>query len=89
MRVNLKKWANCASVRVPAAVMEAASLRIDDTVDVRAEGDRIVIELVKEPEFDLAQLLDRITPDNLHDEVDFGPAIGKEALCTRHGGEST
>jgi antitoxin MazE len=80
MRVNVKKWGNSASVRIPAAVMEAASLRVDDTVDIRAEGDRIVIELVKEAEFDLAELLDRITPENLHREADFGPAVGKEAF---------
>jgi antitoxin MazE len=80
MRVNVKKWGNSASVRIPAAVMEAAHLRIDDTVEVRAEGERIIIELVQEPEYDLAQLIDRIAPDNRHAEVDFGSPVGKEAL---------
>jgi antitoxin MazE len=78
MRVFVKKWGNSASVRIPASVMEAASLRLDEAVDVREEGGRIVIEPVRPNEFDLAQLLAGITPDNLHAEVGFGPAAGKE-----------
>jgi antitoxin MazE len=80
MRVNVKKWGNSASVRIPAAIMEAARLSLDDTVDVREEGGRIIIEPVREKEYDLAQLLAGITPENLHAEVSFGPAIGREAL---------
>lgn len=78
MRVFVKKWGNSASVRIPASVMAAASLRLDEAVDVREEGGRIVIEPVRPSEFDLAQLLAGITPDNLHAEVGFGPAAGKE-----------
>ncbi len=80
MRVNVKKWGNSAAVRIPSAVMDAADFRIDDTVDVRAEGGKIVIELVRETDYDLDQLLDRITPENLHGSIDFGGPVGKEAL---------
>lgn len=80
MRVIVKKWGNSASVRIPAAIMDAAHLRLDETVDVREEGGRIVIEPVRPSEYDLAQLLARITPENLHADVDFGPAVGKEAF---------
>ncbi len=80
MRVNVKKWGNSTAVRIPSAVMDAADFRIDDTVDVRAEGGKIVIELVRETDYDLDQLLDRITPENLHGSIDFGGPVGKEAL---------
>ena len=80
MRVVVKKWGNSASVRIPAAIMEAAHLSLDDTVDVREESGRIVIEPVHGKDYDLAQLLDGITPENLHAEVSFGPAVGKEAF---------
>ncbi|EHP44236.1 transcriptional regulator AbrB [Cupriavidus basilensis OR16] len=80
MRVIVKKWGNSASVRIPAAIMEAASLSLDETVDVREEDGRIVIEPIRHSEYDLAQLLAGITPDNLHDEASFGPAVGKEAF---------
>ena len=80
MRVVVKKWGNSASVRIPAAIMEAASLSLDQTVDVREEGGRIVIERVPQSEYDLARLLAGITSENLHAEVSFGPAVGNEAF---------
>ena len=80
MRVTVKKWGNSASVRIPAAVMEAAQLSLDETVDVREEGGRIVIEPVRPKEFDLEQLLAGITAENQHAEIDLGAPMGKEAL---------
>ena len=80
MQVLVKKWGNSASVRIPAAVMEAAKLSLDQPVDVREEGGRVVIEPVREPAFALGDLLAGITDDNLHEEVDFGPPVGKERL---------
>ncbi|MGL4686087.1 MAG: AbrB/MazE/SpoVT family DNA-binding domain-containing protein [Commensalibacter sp.] len=78
MRVFIKKWGNSASVRIPASVMAAANLSIDTKVDIREESGRIIIEPVQEDE--LAMLVADITPDNLHNEVDFGPALGKEVF---------
>jgi len=80
MRVVVKKWGNSASIRIPATVLKAARIEIDDPVDVREEQGRIVIERLHPASYDLAQLLERITPDNLHEEVDFGPPVGRERL---------
>ncbi|WP_462322987.1 AbrB/MazE/SpoVT family DNA-binding domain-containing protein [Halochromatium sp.] len=80
MRVTVKKWGNSASVRIPAAVMEAAHLTLDEVVDIREEGGTIVIEPVRPRGYDLAELLAGITPENLHAEADFGGRVGKEVL---------
>ena len=80
MRVIVKKWGNSASVRIPAAIMQAANLSLDETVDVREEAGRIVIEPVSPAKFHLARLLAGITKKNLHTEISFGPAVGKERL---------
>jgi antitoxin MazE len=80
MRAVVKKWGNSASVRIPAAVMQAAQLELDEPVDVREEGGRIVIEPLQRKEYRLTELLNAITPANLHREVDFGGPVGKEAL---------
>lgn len=80
MRVTVKKWGNSASVRIPAAIMEAAHLTLDEVVDIREEGGNIVIEPIRPRGYDLAELLAGITPENLHAEVDFGGPEGKEAL---------
>jgi antitoxin MazE len=71
MRTVVKKWGNSAYVRIPAAVMHAANLELNDAVDVREESGRIVIEPIR-GEYDLDALLKRITRKNLHEEVEFG-----------------
>ncbi len=80
MRVMIKKWGNSASVRIPAAVMNAADIRLDQPVDVREEQGRIIIEPVREPEYDLAALVAGSTDENRHEEVYFGPPTGKEVM---------
>lgn len=80
MQAVVKKWGNSASVRIPAAIMEAAQLSLDQTVDIREEGGRVIIERIKVPSYDLNSLLAGITDENLHPEVDFGPPVGEEGL---------
>jgi len=79
MRAKIKKWGNSASVRIPAVVLKAANLRLDEPVDVREESGRIVIEPARRKEYDVAELVKGITRGNLHEEVDFGSPAGKEA----------
>ena len=78
MKVVVKKWGNSASVRIPAAVMQAAHLDLDDPVDVREESGRVVIEPIERKEYKLDDLVRRITRENLHKEVDFGGPVGNE-----------
>jgi antitoxin MazE len=80
MRTVVKKWGNSASVRIPAAVMQAAHLSLDEAVDVREESGRIVIEPAQRKEYDLAELVKQITVENFYDEADFGRPVGKEVL---------
>lgn len=79
MRIQVKKWGNSASVRIPASVMAAASLRIDQAVEVREEGGRVIIEPISGPSYDLDELLARMTPETFPEEVDFGGPLGGEA----------
>jgi antitoxin MazE len=78
MRATVRKWGNSASVRIPATVMTAAKLRVDQAVNVREDRGRIIIEPVREAALDLDTLLNGITDENIHGEVDFGRPIGKE-----------
>lgn len=80
MRAVVKKWGNSASVRIPASVMAAAGLRLDQAVEVREDKGRVVIEPIAHEEYDLADLLAGITLENIHDEVNFGAPVGNEAL---------
>jgi antitoxin MazE len=74
----VKKWGNSAAVRIPAAVLEAAHVRLDQPVDVREEDGRIVIEPVRPARYDINVLVSCITDDNRHDAVDLGKPVGGE-----------
>ena len=78
MKASVKKWGNSAAVRIPAAVLEATHVQIDEEVDIREEAGRIVIEPVREKKYKLGDLLKGITKDNIHQEVNFGPPEGRE-----------
>jgi antitoxin MazE len=78
MEVIVKKWGNSAAVRIPAAIMAAAHVDLDQPVDVREEQGRIVIEPVRRKSFKLDELLSGITGSNLHKPVDSGAPVGME-----------
>ena len=78
MRATVKKWGNSAAVRIPASILQAASLQLDEPVEMREEAGRIVIEPVREKKYDLSRLLKGITSKNQPKPVDFGVPMGKE-----------
>lgn len=78
MKTTVKKWGNSAAVRIPASVMRAARLGLDEVVGVREDAGRIVIEPIRQKSYDLGKLLKGITSKNRHEAVDIGSAMGKE-----------
>lgn len=77
-RVFIRKWGNSAAVRLPASALAAAGIAVDDPVEVREEDGRIIIEPAKPNGVTLEWLIEGITPENRHEEVDFGPPVGRE-----------
>lgn len=78
MEVIVKKWGNSAAVRIPAAIMAAAHVNLDQPVEVREEKGRIVIEPIRRKEYKLDELLGGITGKNQHSPVDTGVPAGRE-----------
>lgn len=78
MSMHVRRWGNSAAVRIPAATLEAAGLKPDDPVEVREENGRIVIEKARSQAVTLDELLAGITPENRHEETDWGTPVGKE-----------
>lgn len=78
MRGQIKKWGNSAAVRIPAAILSAARLRIDQDIEIREEEGRIVIQAAVGLHYDLDALLGRMTPENMPGSVNFGARAGRE-----------
>jgi antitoxin MazE len=78
MAARIKKWGNSAAVRIPAAVLAEARIEFDQTVEIREDRGRIVIEPLRRKIFAIRDLIAGIRPDNLHEAVDTGPPLGGE-----------
>ena len=77
---KIAQWGNSAAVRLPAAALEQAHLRIDDAVDVIVRDEEIVIRRQR-PRVTLDDLLARFDPDrHRHDLILDGPPAGRETL---------
>ncbi|MCC6126063.1 MAG: AbrB/MazE/SpoVT family DNA-binding domain-containing protein [Pirellulales bacterium] len=78
MITHVQKWGNSLGVRIPKNIAE--DIRVEDgaTVDLRVEEGYLVIAPVGKPTYTLEELVSKITPENRHESIDFGPPVGKE-----------
>ena len=76
----IKKWGNSPAVRLNAASMKTAAFELEQRVTITATKGRIVIEAADTFEFVLEELIKGITPQNLHEEIDFAGLVSLEKL---------
>ena len=74
-KLHIRKWGGSLAVRIPKAVAEQCGVSEGSAVEMDAEEGRIVL---RKRSHDLADMLSRITADNLHPEQDFGETEGNE-----------
>ncbi|MBN1700162.1 MAG: AbrB/MazE/SpoVT family DNA-binding domain-containing protein [Spirochaetales bacterium] len=76
MITKIHKWGNSLGIRIPATIVKDLSLKNGSLVDITEEADNIIIRPEKMKELD--DLLNLITDENLHAEIDFGEKEGDE-----------
>jgi antitoxin MazE len=79
VRTRIQKWGNSLAVRIPKSFAVEIGLEQDLPVEVSLEGEKLVILPARESKVTLERLLALVTEDNVHHEVDTGPAVGDEA----------
>lgn len=82
MSTKVQKWGNSLAVRIPDDVVEDMGFIAGKEVTVRKVRNTVVIVPVrakKKKRPTLTELVARITPENRHDEIDWGKPMGKEA----------
>jgi antitoxin MazE len=79
MRTTIQKWGNSLAVRIPKAFVKEAQVAYGTQVNLFLDDGKIVIDPKPEPEYRLEALLQGVTRQNLHGEVETGDAVGQEA----------
>lgn len=79
MKTHIRKWGNSLALRIPKLLASEAGLKSESPVELLVSDGKLVIAPVVNPEFTLKQLLSRVTPENIHNEVLTGQVAGSEA----------
>jgi len=78
MRVKVQKWGNSLALRIPKPFAEEAHVDQGTVVDLSLSDGKLVVAPVTRRPFTLEQLLTGVTKNNIHKEVEFGHAVGRE-----------
>lgn len=79
MRARIQKWGNSLAVRIPRSFATGVRLEQNSLVELSLVDGKLLLAPVREPEITLDELLARVTDENIHSEIDTGPAVGDEA----------
>jgi len=81
MKVEFLKWGNSLALRVPKAFAEEIGAVAGKPAEMTAENGTLVVKVAKRRRrrrYNLENLIDGITEENRHPEVDWGPPVGNE-----------
>lgn len=79
MLSKVQKWGNSLAVRIPKPFADEMKLAEGTSIQMMNKEGELVITLPKEPVWTFEALLSRVAEENLHDEWEIGPTVGKEA----------
>lgn len=66
MQMIIKKWGNSLATRIPKAIVESISLRLNQEVDIEAVNGKIIITPIEEKkEYKLEELLNQCKPGSM------------------------
>lgn len=78
MEARVRRWGNSLGVRIPKALAAEAGIAEDSEVDLSVKNGEVVVRPLRRAKHTLQSLLAKVTEENKHDEIDFGPPVGKE-----------
>ena len=78
MRTKIQKWGNSLALRIPKPLADQAGLTLGSLVDVKIVDNVLHVEPIAPQEYQLDALLDGVSEENIHYEVDTGYARGRE-----------
>lgn len=79
MKTRVQKWGNSLAMRIPKSFASEVGLNPNSSVEMSLKDGKLIVMPTVKPKFTLKQLLAQVTEENLHHEVDTGPAVGSEA----------
>ena len=79
METRVQKWGNSLALRIPKPLASELGLENNSPVELSLVEGKLLISPSAQQSLTLKSLLAKVTEENLHREVDTGPAVGGEA----------
>ncbi len=79
MQTKIQKWGNSLGLRIPRSFAVEAQVGEGSTVDLSVENGSLLVRPLRARKYALSELLKKVNPRNLHDEVPTGEPVGREA----------
>lgn len=77
MKTKVQRWGNSLAVRIPKPFAIEADIADGESVDISIEDGKIIIEKPASS-YSLERLLDGVTSENIHAEIDPGDPMWNE-----------
>ncbi|WP_414620114.1 AbrB/MazE/SpoVT family DNA-binding domain-containing protein [Calothrix sp. CCY 0018] len=78
MNANVAKWGNSLAIRIPQNIAKEIDVTEGSVVDFSVKDGNLIVVPKRRKRYSLEELVSQITPENSHDEIDSGVAVGKE-----------
>jgi len=78
MVATVAKWGNSLAIRIPQNLAKEINLAEGSEVKLVLIDGKLTIEPIVRRRYSLEELIEAMTPENVHTEIDTGVAIGNE-----------
>ena len=78
MVIKIQRWGNSLALRIPKAFVQEIQLKPGSAVKLSVHQGKLMVQRISAPAFTLEELLKKVTPQNLHKEIETGPPVGRE-----------
>jgi antitoxin MazE len=78
MVATIAKWGNSLAVRIPQNLAKEINLAEGSEVKLVLIDGKLTIEPIVRRRYSLEDLIEAMTPENIHTEIDTGVAVGNE-----------
>ncbi len=79
MQTKIQKWGNSLGLRIPKAFAEQVGVEAGSDVDLSVEDGELIVRPQPSRRYALEELLQSVTAQNVHREIETGEPVGREA----------
>lgn len=72
---HVARWGGSLAVRIPKSIAEQWGVHEGSAIEIASRGEQVVM---RKRAYNLTDMLDQVTAENLHPEMSAGPALGNE-----------